>query len=153
MDGQNRETEETQQPPYVAVLDINPTLAENARANFDAHLKMDPKAFVLLTSATGSTPQILNPIIRELTEKKIPVFLLSNNPGLETGIQKITYEPQLDAVNAGAVPLRDVNVNRTLDVVNAIQQQIKEGLTGDRLKTAIVEKFKTPEPVPAHTHD
>lgn len=149
MDGQHRETEETQHLPYVAVIDVNPALAEEkeARFTFDAHLKMDPKAFILLAYATGGTPETFNPHIRELTEKGIPVFLLSNNPGLETGIQKLAYEPQLKAVEAGATPLRDVNINRMLEVVNTIQQQIKEGLTGDKLKAAIVAKYGTPEPV------
>lgn len=142
---------ETSGLPYVAVLDVNPMLAEpaTARLNFDAHLKMGPKAIVLLAYATGGTPGTLNPHIRECVEKGIPVFLLSKNYARQTGIQGATYGVQTEAIQAGATPIKDVNANRVLDVVSAIQKAATRGLTGDRLDRAIIDQFGTDAPRPA----
>lgn len=140
----------SQKPPFVAVLDAQTLFTpEEARMNFDLYLQQDPKAFVLTVDAAGGSRDILNPIIAELKEKEIPVFLLSKNFGRQTGIQKITYGAQQDAVNAGAIPLRDVNVHGTLDVVRTIQEEASKGLSGERLAGAIVQKYGVPLARPA----
>lgn len=142
---------ETPGLPYVAVLDVTPMLADpkNARLNFDVHLKMGPKAIVLLAYATGGTPGTLNPHIRECVGKGIPVFLLSKNYARDTGIQGTTYGVQTEAIQAGATPIKDVNVNRVLDVVSAIQKAASRGLTGEQLDRAIIDQFGTDAPRPA----
>lgn len=110
---------------------------------------MKPKALILLSNASGTTPETLNPFIEEFVGKDIPVFLLSRNYARETGIQKITYGAQAEAVKAGAIPLKDVNVNGTLRVVDAIQKAASEGLNGKRLNDAIITQFGTVAERPA----
>src|SRR3989344_5459220 len=113
--------EPTPKLPYVAVLKVDPSLADpgDARLNFDVQLSMNPKAMILLAYATGGTPETLNPFIKECTNKGIPVFLLSNNYGRKTGIEKVSYGPNVEASKTGAIPLRDVNTNNVLEVVGA----------------------------------
>jgi len=137
--------EAASQLPYVAVLTVNPALAvpSDARLNFDAHLRGNPKALVLLAYATGGTPETLNPFIKEYIEKGIPVFLLSTNYASDKGIQKVEYGPNVEAARTGAIPLRDVNSNHVLEVVAAIQEASRQGLAGDELRDAIIVKFGT----------
>ena len=98
---------------------------------------------ILLAYATGGTPETLNPFIKECTNKGIPVFLLSNNYGRKTGIEKVSYGPNVEASKTGAIPLRDVNTNNVLEVVGAIQTAAKQGLAGEALRDEIVSKFGT----------
>lgn len=105
------------------------------------------KALVLAGFATGTTPNVLNPHIKALTEKGIPVFILSKNPANEHGIRKIKYQVQQDAVEAGAIPLRDPNVNNDVEVLTSIQQAINDGKTGEQLTQAVVEKYGSPPPI------
>lgn len=135
--------EQTPKVPYIAVLEVNPGLADsdNARLNFHAHLRANPKALLLIAYATGGTPESLNPYIQEYTDKGIPVFLLSNNPGDDHGIREITYGVQAEAAEAGAISLKDVNINSLQQVVRAIQDAAKAGLEGENLRKAIVGQF------------
>ncbi len=89
---------------------------------------------------------MLNPFISANKEKGIPTFLLSNNLGKTTGIQQISYGTQSDAVEAGAIPLKDVNYSGTLQVVDEIQLAANQGKTGEELSRAITRKFGTPIP-------
>ncbi|OGE19653.1 hypothetical protein A3J19_02000 [Candidatus Daviesbacteria bacterium RIFCSPLOWO2_02_FULL_41_8] len=139
------ESEKRTRPPYVAVIDTQLIGSiDEARMNFEAQSIQKPKAMILLVDATGGSKDILNPFIKEAVDEGTPVFLLSKNYGRNTGIQKVAYGTQSDAVEAGATPLRDINVNSTLEVVNVIQAAVDQGLTGSELKVAIVEQFGSP---------
>ncbi len=70
--------------------------------------------------------------------------MISKNYGRDTGIQKITYGPQLEAVKAGATPIKDVNSNHLTEFANAVQTAINNGQTGNQLNQTIINQFGTP---------
>ncbi len=135
--------------PDLGLIAVNPSLSNEALARglFDATLSAQPKAVILETYATGAVPTKLTPLIREITEKGIPVFLVSSNFGDEKGITKLAYEANMGAVGAGAVPLRDVNSRHMTEIMGAIQGEINAGKIGADLTRAIVDQFGTP-PLP-----
>ena len=130
----------------VALLKVHPGMETTAEGLFQAIKKANQKALVLLGYASGATPTILDPLIREFTEQGISVFVLSNNPGENKGIQTIKYGPQRDSITAGAIPLSNVNVNNAEEVLLTIQAEIDEGKTGRELNEAVIAKFGTPMP-------
>ncbi len=142
--------EPTPQLPYVAVLRVDPGMGNpsEARLNFDTHLRMNPKAIVLEVYATGGPPEAMVPFIKDSVQKGVPVFLLSTNYARDTGIQQLSYGPQQLAAEAGAIPLRDVNVDRTLDVVAAVQAAANKGLVSKDLEDEIINQFGTVAPRP-----
>lgn len=147
MDVDKESVEKVTTPPYVAVLDTQLIGSEEeARMNFEAQRTQHPSAYVLLVDASGGSKDILNSFITEEVEKGNPVFLLSKNYGKTSGIQQVSYGTQSEAVNAGATPLRDVNIHGTVEVVGAVQNAVRQGITGDQLKTVVVEKFGSPVP-------
>ncbi|MEI8090697.1 MAG: hypothetical protein WCG98_00055 [bacterium] len=58
------------------------------------------KAAIVVAFASGTTPQDLNEPIKQLTEKNIPIFLLSDNPGDKHGILNIIYQNQALSLKA-----------------------------------------------------
>lgn len=146
MDASNIEVKQPFPCPDVAYLRITPNLGDNLRftANIFKALGEKSKALVLFGYGTGTTPTSLNPFISELTQRGIPVFVLSSNEGENYGVQKITYGVQQDAVDAGIIPLKDPNVNNAEGVIIDIQKAINDGKTGAELVHAVVEKYGTP---------
>lgn len=132
----------------VGYFSVHPGLASNAeltRGLWDTYTNFS-KAIVIEAYGSGTTPEVLNPLIKDYVDKGGCVFLLSNNPGENRGILQLKYEPQVLAVEAGAVPLRDVNVNNRQAVSESIQDAINQGKTGEDLKRVIIEKYGTPLP-------
>ncbi len=142
------EVEKEERCPDVAYLTVTPTLNNPGFAPkiFDAIAKTHPKALVLEVYASGTSPTVLDPLIKKYVDNGISVFLLSNNPGDEKGIEKLAYAANLGSVQAGAIPLRDVNVNQRLDVISTIQHAINEGHTGTDLNDEIISKYGTAAP-------
>lgn len=100
------------------------------------------KAMVLVTYATGTTPETLNGAIQEVTQKGIPVFLLSSNSGDPAGILNDTnYEPQAQSKKAGAIALQKVNIKHIQQVLDAIQAEIDAKKKGPELGEAIRTKY------------
>lgn len=121
----------------VSQIFINPGMTPNQLEEFTAN----SNAVVLIVYATGASPESLNEVIKNRTDEGIPVFLVSNNPGDNHGILKITYGTQEKSKNSGAFALEKVNVNN-LEVINAvIEQKYKEGKRGAELGRAVQEEF------------
>lgn len=135
---------------HVAVLDTQ-MLGEDQEVdkNFKIQESLGPEAYVLIVDASGASKNSLNKHIEEITGKGTPVFLVSKNPAYDTGIQRINYGSQDEAVNAGATPLKDVNFKGTIEVVKAVQNAARKGMHGNQIKADIVEKFGSPLPPPA----
>ncbi|MBI4079589.1 MAG: hypothetical protein HY429_04855 [Candidatus Levybacteria bacterium] len=123
-------------------LGANPELTRNLWGIYTKH----SKALVLEVFATGTVPSILDPLIKECVDGGGSAFLLSNNPGDEKGITKLAYEANMGAVGAGAIPLRDVNVNNRIEVLKTIQEAISQGKIGNELNKVVIEKFCAPAP-------
>jgi hypothetical protein len=120
--------------PIEVAPGMSPQILEKITAGSDA--------VVLIVYATGTSPESLNGVIKQRTEKGIPVFLVSKNPGDAHGILKITYGPQQESKEAGAIALEKVNVNNLYDVIMpAIQDEFAKGKRGAGLGEAIREKF------------
>lgn len=131
--------------PDVLNLPVMPGMEGQTMTEFFEKVVPKAKALVIIAFPSGTTPSSLNPFIHDLTEKDIPVFILANNPLTPHGIREIRYETQAEAVEAGAIPLRNVNINNRLDVYIYIQEQINAGKTGKDLGATIAEKFGTPK--------
>lgn len=127
--------------PDVANFKVTPGQDPQLTADIFRIIGTKSKALVLTGFATGTTPSSLNPHIRDLTQKGIPVFILSNNPMDHHGIGQIKYEVQQEAVEAGGIPLRNPNVTNDEEVTTSIQEAINEGKTGPELAQAMIEKF------------
>lgn len=112
------------------------------------HITRNTKAVILIAYATGTTPEILNPVIKKLTELGTPVFLLSNNPKDSHGILKIVYAVQTESAQAGAIALQKVNINNLQEVLDAIQDELDRGKRGAELGEIIKQKFAYSEGEP-----
>lgn len=146
------ESRETLSPKAsnVSVLHTNlgMTSPDLMRKVFEAHVGETTKALIIRGWATGTVNESLLPLVRETTERGVSVFILSDNPADSKGIQKLKYEPHVEAVAAGAIPLKDVNINQGMEVLEAIQEEIDLGKTGKDLNDAIADRFGTPIPQP-----
>ncbi|MFA6585693.1 MAG: hypothetical protein WCS86_00845 [Candidatus Paceibacterota bacterium] len=109
-------------------------------------------AIVFLVFATGTSPERLNNIIKKRTQEGTPIFLVSNNPGDNHGIIKITYDVQVESSKAGAIPLEKVNVNNLEEIISEIKKQFLTGKKGIELAHAVQNVFSYKEgeekPVP-----
>ncbi|OGN29857.1 MAG: hypothetical protein A3A33_01040 [Candidatus Yanofskybacteria bacterium RIFCSPLOWO2_01_FULL_49_25] len=99
------------------------------------------KAIILGTNAMGSVPERFLPLIRELKNARIPVFLLPDNPGTHHGFIRIVERPQTRTIGAGGIPLEKANINNHPKVVAAIQEELDAGKKGDDLAEAIRKRF------------
>lgn len=122
------------------VISVMPTIT--AEGILHIVKKGKPKALILSTFASGTTPGWINPAIQEITQMGIPVFLLSDNKGDRDGIRNPKhYGAQEDSYLAGAIALQKVNVNSGTEVLDAIQDEIDAGKSGATLGEAIRTKF------------
>lgn len=133
--------------PDVSTFHTNLGLAgpETMEGVFRAHTKFS-RAVVIQGWATGTVHQELLPLVKEATDSGISVFIISSNRGEEHGIRSLKYEPHVKAVEAGAIPLKDVNIKKGQEVLEAIQEQINHGKIGEELNEAIIERFGSPIP-------
>jgi len=135
-----------QKAPNVSVLhtSMGMTAPELAQSAFRAHVGTGVKALIIVGTANGTVHKALFPLIRETTERNVPIFVLSDNPSDDYGVKALKYEPQMKVADAGATPLRDVNIKKIAEVVQTIQAEINQGKTGQQLNEAVIEKFGTP---------
>lgn len=105
-----------------------------------------PKVVILLGEATGVTPSALNPAIENLTNKGVPVFVVSSAYAEDSGMRDAPYDTHRNAANAGAIHLRDANARTVVtEVAAAAQNAINEGKLGKELKEAMIERFGSPQ--------
>lgn len=128
-----------------------PGAHETVDVFFDAAVKTDKKAIVIITYNTGATDEELIPFIKKCKDHGINIFLLSDNPANDFGIQTIKYETTQKAIEAGAIPLRNPNVNNQWDVQREIQRLINQGKIGEELNKSVIEQFGTPPPLTPRT--
>ena len=96
---------------------------------------------IIITYASGTLPERLNPAIETMTKSGKPVFLLSNNKRDNHGIVRIAYVPQVSAAQSGAIALEKVNINNIEEVLAAIQEESQKGKSGQPLGEAIKQRF------------
>lgn len=127
----------------VAILPVTPGLAAHPTL-IERVVSSRTAALILNTYACGTTPETLNPSIKRLVEMGIPVVLLADSRGVNHGPQELEYETQVEAVKAGATPLRDVNINGTEQVAATIREAASRGITGQALAKLLVGEYGTP---------
>jgi len=101
-------------------------------------------AVVLVGYACGTTPENLNPFINRVTNGGVPVFIISGEDSGSGGIQKLTYETQVAAVEAGATPIRDVDSTRMVEVIDYIREVSHRGLIDQVLVDSVVSEYGSP---------
>ena len=125
----------------IAVARMNPAVtADGLRATLGT--RPDAEAVVLEGYATGATPECINSVIQEYTDKGIPVFVVSSNYARDTGIEKTSYDSHVKAREAGAIYIQSKNVNHFSDILNAIQDEIDSGKRGAELAQVIETMHK-----------
>jgi L-asparaginase/Glu-tRNA(Gln) amidotransferase subunit D len=133
----------------VATLHITPNLggAPELLANmFRAVEDSGSKALIIQGFATGTVPVVAHPHIERLVkEKNIPVFVLSDNKGEDFGVRNLKYENHEQLVTAGAIPLRDVNVNDTERVVARINESLMVGANSNEIVRDVIGEFGIPD--------
>lgn len=142
--------EKMEGPPQVKIasLKIAPGMTPEQLDDFTR----DFNVIVLTVYATGTSPEILNEVIKKRTTEGKPVFLVSDNPGDRAGIIKVTYGTQEESKNSGAIALEKVNVN-DLELLDAvIKDEFAKGKRGAELGEAVRERFAfqddEPKPIP-----
>ena len=142
----DRKHEKQREYPDIGVVFITPVMIPERLE----HVIHNTKAVILIAFATGTTPEILNPAIKKLTESGVPVFLLSNNPGDSHGILRTRYGVQERSAQAGAIALQKVNINNLAEVLDAIQDELDKDKRGAELGETIRQKFayREGEPLP-----
>lgn len=123
--------------PNLSVIQCTPFLTPE---QFFA-LSEGMEAIVVITFATGTVPDRIVPAIKRRIEEGIAVVALTNNPGNDHGMLRITYDAGSEAYESGMVGLQKVNVNHVQEVLKALSTGIKEGLRGADLANAMQEKY------------
>ncbi len=98
------------------------------------------KAVVLVNYATGTTPVWLAPVIKQLVDNNVPVFLVPDCPGDEAGMISVKYAACIPALEAGATPIEKVNV-KEIDLVKEAVRDHGERLSGRELADYIHQMF------------
>jgi len=99
------------------------------------------KTVVLVNYATGTTPDVLTPIIERLVENEVPVFLVADCPSDKAGITTPRkYGAAIPAIEAGAIPIEKVNV-RDVRLVNEAVKDWSDRLSGRELGGYIGKMF------------
>ena len=133
----NLESQENNRGIDAEIIRIYPGIT----AEFFDSMTENEKAVVLIAYATGTVPGILAPVIQQRTKEGIPIFLVSNNPGDEHGIRSTIYAAQEVVEDAGAIPIRKVNVNNLQEVLDFIKETSAQGLMGSDLGQAVYDHF------------
>ncbi len=130
---------ESQREYQIALIKITPGLT----ADWLVHilgLYPNARAVLLEGYTTGTTPDRINPIIKQCAEGGIPVFIVSSNFGDKAGIMNKAYDPHKKATEAGAIHIETKNINRIDEIMDAIQDEIDSGKTGQKLAEAVRKK-------------
>lgn len=120
----------------------------SARIWFDFVATLGTKAIVITGTPNGTVPDFFNPHIAASVEHGVPVFILSSNYACDTGPAvslEAPYDSQTAVVEAGATILRDVNMNCTTEVLEAINRGVAEGYEGPGLNQLLVDQYGIPE--------
>jgi hypothetical protein len=135
----------------VSVIRCSPFLTAEI---FD-DLTKNCRVVVLIAFASGTTPDILAPIIKKRINEKIPVIILTNNPGDSHGPLRLLYEAGQNALRNGAVILQTVNVNDCAEIVTELKLKLTEGISGKDLIEYMRLKysFKKEELLPTLGYD
>lgn len=134
------------------VIDANGGAAsiseEVGRTWFNIAADTKAPAILIIGTANGTIPSFLNPFITEATVDR-PVFIASTNYAYDEGplVKDTPYDSQIETASAGAVLLRDVNINGLGDILDTINQGAETGLVGRELRDFVLERFGTPEPL------
>ena len=104
-------------------------------------------AIIIIAYASGATPDRLNPWIKRIVKRGVPVFIVSDNVGENHGIQRLKYATQTAPVEAGATPLRNANVNHLAEVIYVIRQAVHARKEGKELATTLVSVYGSPTKV------
>lgn len=128
----------------VAEIIVGPAITAK-RAERQA-IAFDAGAVILIVYATGTLPTRMAEFVKKFDSAGVPVFLVSNNPGENTGILHATkYEVTIPSLQAGAVPIEKVNVNGLTQLHIFIQSLLDKGIKGDKLKEKVRERFSYKE--------
>ena len=101
------------------------------------------ESIVIIAFAAGTIPDRLAPVIKSKVDSAIPVFLISNNPGDDHGIERLKYRVQVNIAETGAIALKGVNINDIESVMKAIQEETRNGKKGAELGEVIGRRFGT----------
>ena len=126
--------------PDVMSVDCWPGMNEQ----LEAFCSKPVAAIVILGYACGTTPEIINPSIKRITDKDIPVFIVSGEWIPDGSIENLTYPSQISAVEAGATPLKNANRSLVGEVRESIQILYDEGVMGDDLAHLVVAHYGSP---------
>lgn len=107
-------------------------------------------AIILVSYATGTTPQRLSRVISQRTASAVPVFHISDNIGGDHGILGVVYGTQTASASAGAIRIEKVNVSSLDLVLAAIQDELDAGKScrelAEEVRQRYVYKMDAPKP-------
>ncbi len=138
----------------VGVFNVNGHNGISSNKGMEAlliHVKPEdrPKALILTVDTGGSPHEAVIPTIQKLTNEGIPVFMVQSHYDTGPWAEKDTmYEPERDAIQAGATPLVNVDLRDTVKLAGRIQTSINEGKTGPDLVADIKAQFPAAPPPP-----
>ncbi len=130
------------QEAKIGSLVVNPAL----QPKFLEDATQGADAFILIGYASGGTPEILNDVIRKRTTEGVPIFIVSDNRKNDHGIlNPRKYDVQAKSLDAGAIPIQSINVNKIVELAAAIKKAFAEGKRGTELGKAIQQQFSLSE--------
>jgi len=99
-------------------------------------------AVILITYASGATPERLGEFVDKMIKNNIPVFLVSDNIADNHGILNIKkYETGAKIAEAGATAIEKINAKDVLELMKVIQKYLSEGLRGVALAEKVRDEF------------
>lgn len=133
-------------PKETAYVMVTPPTAHRIPDEMDILVSHGAKAIVLQVYATGTAPDSIVPKVRELREKGVPVLLLADCAGDEYGILRLTYSPNHNMAEAGAIHIETCNTRHFPAVIVKINEIIAGATDYDDLVKRLKEVFWfTPE--------
>lgn len=100
------------------------------------------QAILVASFATGTIPDRLVPAMQQRLSEGVPIFVVSNNPGENFGITKITYAAGEEAYKSGAIALQKVNINHHREVkATILVEALGRGLRGQELAREIEQRY------------
>lgn len=122
----------------IPVITITPFL-ESEEAEKQAK---SADAVILITYASGATPERLKEFVEKMVKIDVPVFLVSSNIADDHGILNINkYETGAKIAEAGATAIEKINAKDVLELMKVIQRYLSEGLKGAALAEKVKNEF------------
>lgn len=106
-----------------------------------ALVKPATKALIITGTALGTVATDFNPAIRELTNRGVAIFVLSDNIRENHGTLRIIDQVQTENVRAGVVHLEKINARDLQKFHATVLEEIDSGKTGASLAEAVKSKF------------